>query len=519
MEYGRGISNPLFFMGVVEDIIDPRKEGRVKVRAFGVHGRKEQIDTEDLPWAIVCWGSYDPNYHLYLNDWVFGVFLDGNAAQQPMILGLVPTQTTKVPDPDTDGYGAYPTRDCLEQMGPNGPNNFGQPRNSMTHRGEYLDRTWVKSAEQSRTTEIQGPEGTESWDEPNINAQPEYPYNRVIETTKHRIEIDDTPGYERVTIHHNSGSYIQMADNGLVTNKVVTDRYDITDVNQFVHVGGVSNVVIEGNAYVKVNGNKTEEIMGDYIQNIHGHHFQSIGGESNINIGKVSQFRAANIKMQANAGDLALHSTKNIKIEADETMSSKAPTIWQHGTENVYIDTNIFSLKSAEGSIIESLGYLDVDVTEDIDIISAGNINMKAEEVRADDLVYLGTGAAMNISAEEIPIDLSSGVGDKGKPDMPAPVTFNTAIVDEDLQRGATSGVSGANSQDDGEDADNENPPSDEPNYSYSQGKYSNGDIYYLIIDNETGTRAVHPSGVNTLYTSEESAKKVTQQLNEGYYD
>lgn len=515
MELGRGISNPLFFMGVVENIVDPRKEGRVKVRAFGIHGRKEQIDTEDLPWAIVCWGSYDPNYHLYLNDWVFGVFLDGNAAQQPMILGLVPTQTTRVPDPETDGYGAYPSKDCLEQMGPNSPNNFGQPRNSMMHRGEYLERTWVKSAEQNRTTGIQGPEGTTPWSEPNIAAEPQYPYNRTIETTKHRIEIDDTPGFERITVHHNSGSYIQMADNGVVTNKTSTDRYDITDVNQFVHVGGVSNVVIEGNAYVRVNGNKTEEIMGDYIQNIHGHYFQSIGGESNVNIGKVAQMRAANIKVQANAGDLLLHTTKNLKMEADETMSSKSPIIWQHGTENVYIDTNIFSLKSAEGSIIESLGYLDIDSAEDIDIISAANINMKATRVNADDEVYLGTGAANGISAEEIPIELKSGVGEEGKPDMGAPVTFNTSVLDEDLQQGATSGTSGANSQDEGE-SDNEES---KPTYSYTEGAYSDGTSYWLIIDDNTGQRAVHPSGVNTLYTSEERAKEITQKLNEGYYD
>ena len=36
-DYGKGIRNPLFFVGVVEEVVDPRREGRVKVRAFCTH--------------------------------------------------------------------------------------------------------------------------------------------------------------------------------------------------------------------------------------------------------------------------------------------------------------------------------------------------------------------------------------------------------------------------------------------------------------------------------------------------
>ena len=37
------------FMGVVEDINDPRKEGRCKIRVISIH--EDLIPTEDLPWA------------------------------------------------------------------------------------------------------------------------------------------------------------------------------------------------------------------------------------------------------------------------------------------------------------------------------------------------------------------------------------------------------------------------------------------------------------------------------------
>jgi hypothetical protein len=36
------------FLGVIEDVADPRKEGRAKVRIVGVY---DDIPTEDLPWA------------------------------------------------------------------------------------------------------------------------------------------------------------------------------------------------------------------------------------------------------------------------------------------------------------------------------------------------------------------------------------------------------------------------------------------------------------------------------------
>jgi hypothetical protein len=47
---GRDISDFLDkqFLGVIEDILDPRKEGRARVRVVGVY---DDIPTEDLPWA------------------------------------------------------------------------------------------------------------------------------------------------------------------------------------------------------------------------------------------------------------------------------------------------------------------------------------------------------------------------------------------------------------------------------------------------------------------------------------
>lgn len=540
-----GILDPLFFMGVIEDIVDPRKEGRVKVRAFNIHGTKSEIDTPDLPWAIVCWGNYDPNYHLHLNDWVFGVFLDGREAQQPMVLGLIPTQTTKVPDPETDGYGAYPTGSCENQMG---PNEFGQPRNSKSHRGEYLHETFIGDMDKLRIKKVQGVEGTDEWEEPGPYAKPEYPYNRTIETAKHRIEIDDSDGAERITIHHRSGSYIEVGDRGTTKHKSIHDKYEINDENQYVYVGGMSNVVIKGNAYVKVEGNKTEEIMGDLTHLVHGDHHMSIGGESSINAGTTANIRAAGVKIHANANDISMMAEENLIQESNDTMSRKSGSIWDKATINWAADAGTFFVKSLVGTQIKTTGFTNIQSdfaldlkglttrlegtttldmsslstrvtgTGGLGLTSGATINLNAATVNADNFVNLGTGAAAtqvgavsSAGAAYIPSVLfDPGIDpEKGIPQLPEPTTYSKPPNIEDLPPLREDGVGSIDHGDEGGE-----PASTK--YYVSEGAFSNGQKYWLIIDRDTGNRAEPPSGVNTLYLSLERANEVAEKLNAG---
>ena len=49
-----GITNFVWFFGVIEDIIDPLNIGRVKVRCYGWHTEdREVLPPEGLPWAQV----------------------------------------------------------------------------------------------------------------------------------------------------------------------------------------------------------------------------------------------------------------------------------------------------------------------------------------------------------------------------------------------------------------------------------------------------------------------------------
>ena len=154
-ETGIGIPNPLFFIGVVENNVDRRLEGRVQVRAFGIHGTVDQIPTAQLPWATLIIGSHDTNFVVPpVNSWVFGLFIDGREAQQPMILGLIPTQMTEPVDPANTGWGNPLGTDIDVNAQGSRPQDFGQPQNSRLARGEELQNTYILPMDVNRIRNI-----------------------------------------------------------------------------------------------------------------------------------------------------------------------------------------------------------------------------------------------------------------------------------------------------------------------------------------------------------------------------
>jgi hypothetical protein len=92
-----GKDNVSFFIGKVEDVNDPKRSGRCRVRCVGWHPKDDNsedgIKTEDLPWAKVALPTtlaqqnrVGGKHGLLPGSWVIGLFLDGEEAQQPMVL-------------------------------------------------------------------------------------------------------------------------------------------------------------------------------------------------------------------------------------------------------------------------------------------------------------------------------------------------------------------------------------------------------------------------------------------------
>jgi hypothetical protein len=82
-----------FGIGIVEDSVDPEGLGRVRVRIFDIHGSdKLKIPTYTLPWANVLHAAnYSSHFErIKENTWVFVTTLDGQNAQEIVVLGTFP---------------------------------------------------------------------------------------------------------------------------------------------------------------------------------------------------------------------------------------------------------------------------------------------------------------------------------------------------------------------------------------------------------------------------------------------
>ena len=107
-----------WFLGEVVKVKgDPLKLGRVKVRVVGVHDDKELIKEDHLPWAQivvpVTQGVHEGKGQylgILVGTQVFGIFLDGQNSQLPMVIGTVPKEGDANPKADAN----YPTNKVYE---------------------------------------------------------------------------------------------------------------------------------------------------------------------------------------------------------------------------------------------------------------------------------------------------------------------------------------------------------------------------------------------------------------------
>ena len=106
----------------------------------------------------------------------------------------------------------------------------------------------------------------------------QFPFNQVDETPSgHSIEMDDTPGGERILIRHNLGSGVELRADGSVLISALNNKIEVTGGDQTVIVEGHGNLVYNGNLNLKVSGNMSVEVGGDYNLDVAGNSTENIG--------------------------------------------------------------------------------------------------------------------------------------------------------------------------------------------------------------------------------------------------
>lgn len=260
--------NPIMWMGVVEDNNDPVKLGRLKVRIFGWHsGSPKEVDgeqgvkTEDLPWAQVMQpvnsgpnsGIGGPLTGIQQGTWVMGMFLDGEIAREPMVMGSIPGIPTQAnPNPkdgeQVEGFydpdGVYPKSGKDWGLDEPDTNRLARNDNVKVH-GDKADYAHTVIQRKNKSSMDTWMGSNVRFDEPVLKEWSEfkskYPNNKVLETASgHIFEVDDTPEFERIHIYHKNGSYIEMGGAcgpGNRIDKVSGDWYQLVKRNftQAVH--------------------------------------------------------------------------------------------------------------------------------------------------------------------------------------------------------------------------------------------------------------------------------------------
>lgn len=219
-----------WFVGKVEDRDDPLLVGRVRVRPYNYYSQnKALVPTSALPWAY-CIQSINSAAldevglsptGIKVGSTVVGFFADGREAQIPVVLGTLAG-----------------VRESL---------------NDLPKRSRGINSLAKQLLEK----------------EPADPFKARYPFNKVFRSESgHIIEIDDTPGAERIHIYHRSGSYVEINNKGDMVSKVVGDGYEIAAQNKNVFIQGTADVHISGTVNLKVDGTvnitaPTTNIKGD----------------------------------------------------------------------------------------------------------------------------------------------------------------------------------------------------------------------------------------------------------------
>ena len=247
-----------------------------------------------------------------------------------------------------------------------------------------VNGTVVQKKEKDRLTGIQLP-NAQSWEQPRIPYKADYPYNKVIQTEGgHIIEIDDTPGSERLHVYHKSGTFFEIDANGSVVRRTKGSSYEIIDKNGYISVSGDANLSVKGSVKIFVGGNADIEVEGD----------------TNINcFNDITMQAAGRVDISATE-EINLHSA-NVRIEADNTLDIKGDIKALLSSANVYFKANT-SIYSEVGEDFNVLAGKTIYQTagEEINLKSTDNFNLQTS-----DAVNINADNNVNIDGAQVYLD------------------------------------------------------------------------------------------------------------------
>ena len=188
------------------------------------------------------------------------------------------------------------------------------------------------------------------FDEPETPYDAKYPFNHVYESESgHFIEIDDTPGAERLHWYHRSGTFREIHPDGTQVTKVKKADYNFVMEDYFC--GATKSINLSAQEHLKMKGDQTVVIQS--------------GSSFNRQVGE----------------------NDNLSVEGDENAKVKGTThklieedMWTHATTGAY-----FCVKSGDLHIrAKGSGKILIDADGPMQLTSQDSIKMKAPSIIMD---------------------------------------------------------------------------------------------------------------------------------------
>lgn len=324
-----------------------------------------------------------------------------------------------------DPSATYPTKEYA-----------GQPETNKLARGEVTG-TVVQKKNNDRVVGAKLPYN-DSFSEPLSPFNGVYPYNKVTQTESgHIIEVDDTPGNERLHVYHRSGTYIEIDSNGSVVKRTRGSSYEIVDCNGKIAILGKADISINGACNIFVGNDANMEVMGDVNLTCHNDITALAGGKMHLSAKEEINIHSTNINIEADNA-LNILSDGIAKVTSGKDMHLKSNT-------NAFIATDqAFHLKANTNSFFYSLQTTHMAGKTGFKVFSEQNLDVKASSglnmqsgsttnVKSGSGLNLQSGSATNIkaggrfNADGSQIFLNSGAsGSAGSADQATPANAAT---------------------------------------------------------------------------------------------